>query len=103
MAQARQGAPRGHTPGPWTVGSTFDEGEDCTRTEIIGEGWVRALVIHGGEPEVAKANAALIASAPALALEVGRLRDVIRGLLGSDADAVIENVALGASSPAVRK
>ena len=69
----------GPTPGPWRVNDVHPEAWTRQVWTDEGHGSVMIATVGGVDKE---ANAALIASAPALAAEVGRLRARVAQLEG---------------------
>lgn len=69
-----------HTPGPWSVDEDTRPGMEWNRHIYGPDGLAICFMAHsdGKATERDEANAALIASAPALAAEVERLREIAR-------------------------
>lgn len=68
-----------HTPGPWRIGSTFDDAsiEICDDAQMLAQVW------SGEDADQRLANARLIAAAPETAAERDRLKAINAELLAA--------------------
>ena len=80
-----------HTPGPWVVNDN-DTGMTDDGTIINLHGTVIVSSVYGQTTEIAAANAALIAAAPAMYEALQEARDYIRQLVDSKEDEAIDNL-----------